>query len=41
MLLKTDILGWMRNPTEQIADEILVMDAQSGRREAFDQCTQP
>jgi len=27
----------MQNPAEQIADEILVMDAQSGRREAFDQ----
>ncbi|MGA2263846.1 MAG: sigma-70 family RNA polymerase sigma factor [Acidobacteriota bacterium] len=26
----------MQNPAEQIADEILVMDAQSGRREAFD-----
>lgn len=26
----------MPNPAEQIADEILVMDAQSGRREAFD-----
>ena len=26
----------MWNPAEQIADEILVMDAQSGRREAFD-----
>jgi RNA polymerase sigma-70 factor (ECF subfamily) len=26
----------MRNSVEQIADEILVMDAQSGRREAFD-----
>jgi RNA polymerase sigma-70 factor (ECF subfamily) len=26
----------MQNPAEQIADEILVMDAQSGHREAFD-----
>jgi RNA polymerase sigma-70 factor (ECF subfamily) len=26
----------MHNPAEQIADEILVMDAQSGHREAFD-----
>ena len=26
----------MQNSTERIADEILVMDAQSGRREAFD-----
>jgi len=26
----------MQNPAEQIADEILVMDAQSGRRVAFD-----
>jgi RNA polymerase sigma-70 factor (ECF subfamily) len=26
----------MQNPVEQIADEILVMDAQSGRHEAFD-----
>jgi hypothetical protein len=26
----------MQNPAEQIADEILVMDAQCGQREAFD-----
>lgn len=26
----------MQNSTEQIVDEILVMDAQSGRREAFE-----
>jgi len=26
----------MQNPAEEITDEILVMDAQSGRREAFD-----
>ena len=34
--VQTDILLWMPNAAEQIADEILVMDAQSGKGEALE-----
>ncbi len=36
MPVKTDILGWMSSQSDRIADEVLVIDAQNGRLEAFD-----